>query len=172
MAVTVGGCPDRWDEPSLDTNAIIDASHGVRTMAGVSDLSKATAVLGSVFGVLVVLAGLLILFGVVSAGAAIGAELGSATLGAIGALAAVALVLAPVVLLVIATANRRDTGIPEPTESGADELSKLKAQYAAGEIDEPTLERRLDALLAARHGDADSTTPSEPTEEPLTEEDQ
>ncbi|WP_254768996.1 SHOCT domain-containing protein [Salinilacihabitans rarus] len=100
--------------------------------------------LSGLLGLLVALTGLSMLLGVVFAAVAVGNELGSVAIGIVVGVVGLAVVLAPFVVAAIVL-SRDERGRSDVGPDG--EVAALRERYLAGELDEETLERRLDALL-------------------------
>ena len=122
------------------------------------DLPPWAATLVTVLGVLVVVSfGL----GVLSAGIAIGIELGSPTAGVLAVLGGLALVVVPTVVLVRARVAAPDL---ETVDESAGPVEELRQQYVVGDLDETTFENRLEELL---DGDTESAgSPGPVSDEP------
>lgn len=95
-----------------------------------------------------------VVLGIVSAGIAIGIELGSATAGVLAVLGGLTLVVVPLLVVVYLWSSRSEPG--ETDEAGRterdDRVEALRERYVAGEIDEEAFERRVADLLGDSPG--------------------
>lgn len=109
------------------------------------DLPAWAAVLSGLLGILAAMTALSMVLGIVFAGIAVAAEVGSLAVGVAAALLGLTIVLVPVVaaLLVLWSDDTDEVGdVPSPR------VESLRERYLNGDLDEETFERRLDELLA------------------------